>query len=453
MTRLTLLCFALSLVGGCDLLLDFDKLRDGHGDGGAHKGGDGGACTPAVAPVQCKTTSGGPFFDKTSFFTLPLPAAGVTTTSLAVQDFDGDGLPDLVFGATDGNVYAWTHTAARTFSQSSGQPCGCPMTTVSPTTPSYVDSLSVGDFNGDHITDLAYDCLDGTGARVEAAMVFLPGTSCHAATFGTGSQFVNPVKYPFIGSALDVDGDGTDDFIMTDGMSGKVYVFWGGGSDLLTQMGTSMVSTGIVAWTISHAGLGDDSIEDLVVAVDGSQSGQPSYQILRRGRGTGAERTLSSASTDLVTVTGGNQPYGCGFGFVDDDGSADLVGIENVLDAPGVIRVYLGATAAGITGFNTSTTYGLDAQPNFMAIRDLNCDDFADVVVTHLGSDGFEVWQANSAGVLTRVLDYNNVGATSEAEQVSIADLDQDGYADIVMAVNDSSGTSYIRIAWGMPLP
>jgi hypothetical protein len=189
----------------------------------------------------------------------------------------------------------------------------------------------------------------------------------------------------------------------------------------------------------------------LVVAVDGSQSGQPSYQILRRGRGTGAERTLTSASSDLVAVSGGNQPYSCGLGFVDNDGSADLVGIENVAPASGVIRVYLGATADGITGFNASVTYDLDTQPNFMAIHDLNCDNFADVVVTHLGSDGFEVWQSNSGGVLTRALDYNNVGATSEAEQVSIADLDQDGYEDIVMAVNDSAGTSYIRIAWGMP--
>ena len=156
-------------------------------------------------------------------------AAGSQPYSVAVGDFNGDGIPDLaVANSGDNTVTVLLGNGSGGFTAATGSPFAAG---------SYPDSVAVGDFNGDGIADLVVANLYSNNVTI------LLGNGSGSFTPAGGSPFA-AVSPSFIAVA-DFNGDGIADLAVTNGVSnGTVTVLLGNGSAGFTAASGSPITVG-----------------------------------------------------------------------------------------------------------------------------------------------------------------------------------------------------------------
>jgi Legume lectin domain/FG-GAP-like repeat/Bacterial Ig-like domain (group 3) len=188
------------------------------------------------------------------------PATGSEPRSIAVGDFNGDGIPDLAVGnysenAVDGD-YA---TVTILLGDGHGNFTGTP---TSPEVPLYPSALAVGDFNGDGILDLAVTSLV-TGIGNGTVTVLLGNGN---ATFtATGTSMATGI-YPFSITIGDFNGDGIPDLAVTNSVNdGTVTVLLGNGDGMFSPTGMSPAA-GTDPGHSAVADFNGDGISDLAAS-------------------------------------------------------------------------------------------------------------------------------------------------------------------------------------------
>ena len=175
-------------------------------------------------------TGNGSFTTPSTYVAIP----GRSSTSLVSADFNGDGNLDLAAGNdVNGTLLVISlGYGDGAFNTVSGSPFG-----VSGS----VNSIAVGDFNGDGKLDLAIATVDLTAAR-SGSVIILLGNGDGTFTQAAGSP--TSLSGPYAVAAADFNGDGKLDLAVTSNGSNTVSILLGNGDGTFTQAAGSPIPVG-----------------------------------------------------------------------------------------------------------------------------------------------------------------------------------------------------------------
>ena len=302
-----------------------------------------------------------------------------------VRDVNGDGIPDLLVGASLQNVGDKRDQGqAFVFSGATGQRL---LTLNNPTPQAYalfgISVVGMGDVSGDGVPDILVGALEqDVGGRQDQgqAFVFSGATGQRLLTLNNPTpQAYALFGYPVAGVG-DVSGDGVPDILVgvnsqTVGgnvAQGQAFVFSGTTGQRLYTLNTPTPQEGAY-FGDSVAGVGDvnsDGVPDLLVGAPGQ--GQAFVF-------SGADRSLIHTLNDPTSQDAAFGDSVAGVGDVNSDGVPDLlVGTfrENVGGNHGQAFVFSGAEGKWLLTLNTPTP-----QTSIAGVGDVNGDEVPDFLV------------------------------------------------------------------------
>jgi hypothetical protein len=335
---------------------------------------------------------------------VPLAGAGVlfeapflpfdvsrSPSSVAIQDLNGDGHPDLVV-----SVYN-----SEAVSVLLGNGDGTFGARTDFTTGKNPQSVAVGDLDGDGRADLVV-----TNYAIHTISVLLgngDGTFRAKNDFAAGS-------YPQHVALADVNHDGRLDAVVTNRGANTVSVLTGNGNG--TFAARTQYSTGTTPMWVAVGLLDGDANPDLVVA----NSGAGTVSVLRgNGDGTFQPKTDFSA---------GAAPRSLALADLNADGWLDLA-VAN--SSPSTVSVLPGN---GDGTFGTRTGYAVGANPQGVAVADLNHDGVPDLVTANYSANTASVLLGRGGGTFAARSDYR---AGNQPNALAIGDLDGDGDPDLAV--------------------
>jgi hypothetical protein len=311
-------------------------------------------------------------------------------------------------------------------------------------------SVAVADVNGDGKPDLllANQCVSyGDCPSGTGGVLLGNGDGTFQTAFAYGSGD-NAVSV----AVADVNGDRKPDLIFA-GRNGLVGVVLGNG-DGTFQPAVSYDSNGLWSYSVSVADLNGDGNPD-IVAENGCYAlggGMPS--------GLGVGVLLGNGDGTFQSVTSYDSVGDCAFSVaiadVNGDGKPDIV-VTNANPNSNTVGVLLGN---GDGTFQPAVTYGSGGfEPVSVVIADVNGDGYLDLVVANNCQSVDSIFWGDCTGSgVVGVLLGNGDGTFQaavpygsggwEAYSVSVADLNGDGNPDIAVA-NEGSNTVGVLLGNG----
>jgi uncharacterized repeat protein (TIGR01451 family) len=354
----------------------------------AHYSGDSNYAVSNSANLPQTVTAGTSLGFRKAVNYLPT----VSVNSIAVGDFNSDGIQDVV--TTDGV----------TISVFLGKGDGTLPASVSYTLASAVRDVAVGDFNGDGKMDLA---------------VTYSSTNIGVLLGNGDGSFQTVVNYPVAvsGGAIavgDFNGDGKADLVVAASNYTYVNILLGNGDGSFQAPAEYSVGPGGPA-SFAVGDFNGDGKADIAVATADVAI------LLGNGDGTFATAVhYAVGSTDSLSIAAGD---------LNGDGKIDLV----VATYYNGVQVLLGN---GDGTFLTAVSYPAVNYSDGLVIADFNGDGNLDVA-TASSDGGFRVLLGNGDGSLQAPLTYL---ASTESNTIAVADLNGDGKADLLVAGGYDNG-------------
>jgi hypothetical protein len=328
---------------------------------------------------------------------------GNTPFAVAVGDFNGDRLPDLVTANyNSNNVSVLLGKGDGTFQT--------PVTYATGVGPS---AVITGDFDDDGRPDLAVTNNGSTGA---AGLSILLGNG--DGTFQSQLTFAT-AQNPYALAAGDFNNDGKLDLAVADLGASAVSLLLGNGDG--TFQPAVAYGVGVAPVSICVGDFNSDGSLDLAVANEGYAGGYAISVLLGNGDGTFQPQVLyiTGASPDAVAA-----------GDFNGDGRLDLaVGVGY----PDSVSIFLGN---GDGTFQAHVDYPTGSGPASIVVDDLNGDGKPDLAVADYDGGtpfpGFvSVLLGNGDGTFQPRVDY---AIGSAPNSIVAADLNQDGRPDLAVA-------------------
>jgi hypothetical protein len=279
------------------------------------------------------------------------------------------------------------------------------------------DSVAVGDFTGNGILDLAV-----TNSFVGTVDVLLgngDGSFQPARHFSAGFEPVFVAVGDFTGNGILDLAVATvgDRFSHADGVS--VLLGDGHGSFGAAQT----FNTGIHPSSVAVGDLNGDGLLDLAVANAGDNTVSV---LLGNGRG-------SFASPE--TFSAGSHPDVVAVGHFHDPNILDLA-VDN--PASNTVTVLLGN---GDGSFGQARSFTVGSRPDFVVVGDFNGDGIPDLAVANSVSNNVSVLLGNGDGTFQAA---RNFPAGSRPFSLAVGDFDDDGHLDLAVANIDDNTVSVL---------
>ena len=326
-------------------------------------------------------------------------------SSIAIGDFDTNGIPDLAVGQESGSRFVLVGLGDGT-----GKfPRVAPITVDDTPT-----SLAVADFQGDGRPDFAA----GTAADPVSIRLNDFGFGCPASSFGRTARMVRTTSLPLYVARGDFDGDGITDLALTTG-TGSLLAFQGTGLGYVLRATIPVATqlTGVVALDFDL-----DTRADVAVAdYDGNRL------VVLRGDG-------SFGFTPTATTGTGSQPGAIVAADFNRDGRPDLATADYASNA---VTVAFGNGSAGFAG--TTSLPGLPG-PASLAAADFDLDGNPDLAVANLSGGTVSLFRGDGAGNFAPPTSLPGLGTP---RWVAVTDLDRNGRPDLVVA--DQAGDRVVR--------
>jgi hypothetical protein len=342
-----------------------------------------------------------------SFQAAPRFATGTRPRSVAVGDFNGDGIPDLaVANAPSGQL--------GTVSVLLGNGDGSFQPARSFSVGYYPDAVAVGDFDGNGDLDLA---VANYGSNTVSVLLGNGDGSFQAAqSFAAGSG-------PESVAVGDFNGDGLLDLAVANGLSAHVSVLLGNG-DGSFQPAVSY-ATGLTPASVAVGDFNGDGIPDLAIA----NYGNSTVSVLL-GDGDGSFQAAQSFAA-------GFSPSSVAVGDFNGDGIPDLAVANNPSLVSGTVSVLLGN---GDGSFQAARSFAAGTSPQSVAVGDFNGDGLLDLAVA--GSSGVRVLLGNGDGSF-QTTNFSFVAGGAPVS-VAVADVNGDAFPDLAVANNGSNDVSIL---------
>ncbi len=130
-----------------------------------------------------------------------------------------------------------------------------------------------------------------------------------------------------------------------------------------------------------------------------------------------------------------SRPYGITGADVDADGRVDLIVINTAVH---ILSVYRNTSVGGDISFAPRVDYATGNTPYWVATGDVNGDGKPDIVVANWLSNSISVYKNTSPGGVVSFAPKIDFATSLPPRCLAIADLNNDGKADIAVAVTDS---------------
>lgn len=348
---------------------------------------------------------------------------------VAVADFDGDGLPDVLLTGTTGGGVVLRNV--------SGNLSIVPGTTIS--TSAVVLAVATGDFNGDGRADIVVTEDGGT------VRVFLNTSASGSISFAAGVTYSfgsNPTDV----AVADVNLDGELDLVVTADLNSSV--------ELLTGVGDGTFVPGGFADSVGVPGPlalgdldGDGDLEAVVallntgeievfmnttpVPVPPAPPAPPTGATFGSSSGNGSVRVLNADGTTRFLFNpypGFTGPVAAAVGDVTGDGTSDVF-----TAARGTVSVFDGATGARFEGQPFVGYTGAIA----LAAGDLTGDGVIDVALTAVLNGNTMVFNGATG---TLVAQFNAFEGHTGPVELAIGDLNGDGANELVAVARRPAG-------------
>jgi hypothetical protein len=334
--------------------------------------------------------------------------------SVAVGDFNGDGVPDLAAGDYEGASFAVILRA----------PDGQSLQFHRVPLDGRVRQIAVADLDGDGILDAVAVCASpnmvavlkgrGDGTFEPPSRINLPSTS-------------NAIL------AADLNGDGIADLAI--GQEGGVLVAFGAGD--ATFGPPKLISLEVAPVAVRRQDLNGDGIPDLAIAGVGSPDSPFTSELARiyilLGSADGSFRTLSPIPMGI------GRPFDLAIGDFNDDSKPDLAVSDRYNNQYWITLGNGDGTFGALRGFPMAEG------PLSIAAGDLNGDGMSDLVIGNYYGGKIAILLSRGDGTFDRAPD---IQAKGDTFSVALADLDGDGIADVI-AGNHSSRSLLVAMGRG----
>ncbi len=370
--------------------------------------------------------------------TLPV---GIDPRSVTVGDFNHDGKPDLAVlnQGPSGTTPQSSVSVLLGNGNGSFQPAKTANLINTGAATGVAQSLVVGDFNGDHVLDVAVN----TAGRVGPAVEVMLGNG--DGTFQTVHEILKVGPNPLSLAVGDFDHNGALDLV-TANSQGTVSLLLNNGDGSFRPRVD--LNVGGAPRAIVVGDFNGDGAPDIATA---QQLTNTVSLLLGHGDGTFG-RPLSFAATNSLSFA----PMSLAVGDVNGDGKADLV--VNSIGGEDSFVTQLGVLLGNGKGsfqapiFQIPATAGGDGD---MALGDFNHDGRLDIALGGEAAipDGLAVLNGNGDG--TFGVPFQSPLRVSTGGQdpfgVAAADLNGDGLVDLV-AANSSSGSVGVMLNTSRPI-
>ncbi|MBE7170258.1 MAG: VCBS repeat-containing protein [Williamsia sp.] len=329
-----------------------------------------------VANASANTVSvmrnvSGPGVNASSFASRVDFAVGDDPRAVAIGDVDGDGKPDLVVANARSNSLSVLHnlSVAGSFNASSFG------TKVDFATDSLPFSVAINDLDGDGKPELIAANL---GSGTISILRNIGGNGMvDAASFAAKANYGAGVSPRFI-AVSDLDGDGKPDIAVTNERSNTVSVLRngivGGNLDTYSFEITSSFATGSNPNFVGASDIDGDGKPELVVVNYGSNS----VSVLRNTAAIGSLGPFAFASK--VDFAAGSQPFSAAIGDVDGDGKLDVGVVNSGSTNLSILRNTGVLNNITPSSFAAKTDFAAGNYPLSIAIGDLDADGIAELV-------------------------------------------------------------------------
>jgi acetyl esterase/lipase len=353
------------------------------------------AVRPVLEPLEGRSlpSAGLSFRDPIDY------AAGRSPRSVAVADFNGDGLPDLAVANSGSNSVSVFLGS----SDGSLSPAG---TVAVGTTPSYV---TTGDFNGDRLSDLA---VANTGSNTVSVLL---GNG--SGGFGPAGNFAVGAK-PVSVAAGDWNGDGNLDLAVANSGANTVSVLRGQGNGSFESATPFATGGSIGASSVAIADFDRDGRPDLVAANRGpfpNYATPGTVAVLRQNE----DGTFGPARAFAV----GANPAAVVVADLNGDGTMDAATANLESDNVSVLLGNGDGSLAPARNYQVGRTEAL-------AVGDFNGDGIPDIATANRHSFA-SVLPGNGDGTFQVPCDF---WAGAEPVAVAVGDFNGDARADLAVA-------------------
>jgi hypothetical protein len=345
-------------------------------------------------------------------------------------DVNGDGIDDLLVSSPDAGTAVYFGSTSFNLDKSA---------VVLPT--KEAKDCAVADFNRDGHPDVAF----ASGAADPAT-----GATQSEVYFGSASgpdpkrKTSLPSLSPSAVDCCDLNGDGFVDLMFANAHDHKTYdvpsyIYWGDAKGFDSARRTQLQGFGAAG--IAAADLDHNGVPDVVLANQSSgKLGSHIPSVIFWGN---AANAYSEADATLLPADG---PNSYKVADLNDDGHPDII----LSGAPP--RIYWGS-ASGLTQPTELDVGGVNTLG--VAVGDFNRDGWLDIVFSIFDGDprvpSYGLVFSGSANGYTKQRSTKiALRANRTASNVSAADLNKDGYLDLVFPA-DETPTKQSEIVWGGP--